>query len=399
MWTSEDPLDDFALVHMASAAGDAAVAVALAESVFFALPVGQARVHVALYLLLTIAPLALAAPLLVPLLDRAGPRRLISFCAAVGRAVLAIYLATRVSTWLLFPLALGLMVLSKIHSITKNGLTVAYAPSEEGLVRANARLGRVAAVGAVLAAIPAAGALKAWGSNGALYFAAVVYVVCALLVLRLPHPRVKASPGEVGKRGRIPHLSRPAAGTAVLRAASGFLLFLLAFSLRRAGAGFPKYWLGILAGAATLGKYLGDFIAPRLPLNVREEAVVVGSIVGAGIAAALALWEFHLWSLAIFAALVGISTEFGILAFQSLMQRTVPKNAFGRVFVRYEVMFQLAWVAGAFVPAMFPIDFQEGIVLMAVGYLAAGLSFLALPRVGQRLEGLGPFDQDHGFPR
>src|SRR5687767_3042618 len=85
VWESEDPFDDYALVHMTSAAGDALVAIALADSIFFSLPIGEAKVKVALYLGLTMAPLALAAPLIVPLLDRGGFRRLASFIAAAGR--------------------------------------------------------------------------------------------------------------------------------------------------------------------------------------------------------------------------------------------------------------------------------------------------------------------------
>ncbi len=385
MWSSDDPLDDFALVHMASAAGDACVAVALAESVFFALPIGEARLRVALYLLLTVAPLAVAAPLLVPLLDRAGPRRLISFSAGAGRAVLAILLAPRVSTFGVFPLAFALMVLSKIHTITKNGLTVAYAPPDEGLVRSNARMGRVAAAGAILAAGPAVAALKLGNSRDALFLAATVYVVSALFNLRLPHPRVKPVEGVVvAKRGRMPHLNVASAGTAVLRAASGFLLFLVAFALRRGGHHEPSYWLGVLAGAATVGKYLGDFVAPKLPRMLREEGVVLGSIVGAGLAASLAFGEFRLWMLSLFAGVVGIATEFGVLAFQSLMQRSVPAQAFGRVFVRYEITFQLAWVIGAFLPAMLPVDFRPGILVMAVVYLGVGMAFLVRPFVPKR---------------
>src|SRR5947199_3111906 len=82
LWDSDHPLDAYSLVHMASAAGDALVALALADSVFFALKPGAARTHVALYLGLTMAPLAVAGPVLVPLLDRGGFRRLISFVAA-----------------------------------------------------------------------------------------------------------------------------------------------------------------------------------------------------------------------------------------------------------------------------------------------------------------------------
>ncbi|HXF57535.1 MAG TPA: hypothetical protein VNO34_08215, partial [Actinomycetota bacterium] len=75
MWASPEAIDAYGLVHLGSAAGDAMVAVALADSIFFSLPVGEAKVRVALYLGLTMAPLAVAGPMLVPVLDRGGHRR------------------------------------------------------------------------------------------------------------------------------------------------------------------------------------------------------------------------------------------------------------------------------------------------------------------------------------
>jgi hypothetical protein len=376
-WHSNDPLDAYSLVHMASAAGDTLVAIALADSVFFSLKPDEARLHVALYLGLTMAPLAFAAPILVPLLDRGGFRRAISFGAAAGRMIAAIIASPVSDTLLLFPLAFVLLVLSKVHGITKNGLTMAYAPSEEGLVLANARLGRLAAVGAALATVPGLIALKLGGAEAALVLAALVYAVAMLLNLRLPQPPPKERPGEVGPRGRVASLATAAAGTAGLRGAAGFLLFLLAFALRRSGQ--PTWWFGVLAAAATLGSVTGDFVAPRLPQRVREEVVVFGSLFAAGIAGIVAFNVFALVVLGLFAFVVGAATEFGRLAFQALMQRSAPGGAHGRVFVRYEVAFQLAWVAGAFVPAVVPIGFREGILVLAAFYVLYGVWLVARP--------------------
>src|SRR5436309_10399533 len=108
LWVSDDPLDTYAIVHLASAAGDAMVAIALAGSIFF-----DARAKVALYLGLTLAPLAVAGPLLVPLLDRAGPRRAISLASAAGRALVCALAAPQFNTLLLYPFAFAILVLSK----------------------------------------------------------------------------------------------------------------------------------------------------------------------------------------------------------------------------------------------------------------------------------------------
>jgi hypothetical protein len=392
MWSSVDPLDAYSLVHMGSAGGDALVAVALAGSVFFSLPVGEAKVKVALYLGLTMAPLAVAGPLLVPLLDRAGPRRAISVAAAAGRALVCLYAAPRVSTLVLFPATFVLLVLSKVHTITKNGLTMAYAGPEQGLVRSNARLGRMAIAGALLAGAVGVVFLKLGGASSVLYLAAAVYVLTTVLNLRLPQPHVPKVTGEVSTLGRMPSLTGPAIGAAGLRAASGFLLFLLAFSIRRSGE--PTYWFAVLGLAGMVGGLLGDMIAPRLPSSLREEVLVISCVVGAGVGAFIAFAAFSLPVLAVFAAVVGMATEFGRLAFQSLMQRSAPGGAHGRVFVRYEVLFQLAWVGGAFLPAILPIEFREGFLFLAAFYLLLGVGYLLRPHIMRSAPAAAPPDAD-----
>jgi hypothetical protein len=383
MWRSEQAIDRYGLCHFTSTAGDALLAISLADSVFFSLPVGQAEVKVALYLVFTMVPLALAGPLLVPLLDRAGPRRAISFGAAAGRAAVAIYAAPRVGTLVLYPAAFLMLALKQVHGITKNGLTMAYASPDEGLMRANARLGRIAVTGALVVAPVGYVFLKIWGAPGPIYLAAVVYTISALMNLRLPHPRTKVGPrAPVGRRGRIPALTMPALGAMGMRTASGFLLFLLAISLRTSGE--PAYWFAALAGASLVGGYVADLLAPRLPTTLREEAVVIACVSGAGIGALLAFEVFGLPLLTVYALVAGAATELGRLAFQSLMQHNAPEGALGRVFVRYEAAFQLAWVAGALVPVLLPISFRAGILILAIFYVAiAGANVVYTRRIAQ----------------
>jgi hypothetical protein len=298
--------------------------------------------------------------------------------------VVCIYAAPRFGTLLLFPSALVLLVLAKVHGITRNGLAVAYAGPNEGLVRANARLGRIGVGGAIIGAAPALALLRLGGASAVLYGAAAAYGIAALLNLRLPHPRLAGGPAEVSKRGAIPQLAAPAIGAAGLRAASGFLLFALAFALRRGGE--PTWWFGVLAAAATAGSFLGNVIAPRLPSSMREEAVVVASVAAAGVGAVLAFVAFELPVLVVFAVVVGITSELGRLAFQTLMQRLAPGGAYGRVFVRYEVMFQLAWVGGALIPAVAPIDLRGAFLILAALYLIAGVGYLTPDLMARRRE-------------
>src|SRR3712207_1230309 len=89
-WALRSPLKPLARVAVTAGAGDALVAVALADAVFFRVPVGEARGRVALYLLLTMAPFAVLAPMVGPLLDRTRAGRRIAIALTFfGRAVLA----------------------------------------------------------------------------------------------------------------------------------------------------------------------------------------------------------------------------------------------------------------------------------------------------------------------
>jgi hypothetical protein len=245
---------------------------------------------------------------------------------------------------------------------------MAYAGPGEGLMRSNARLGRVAVAGALTAAPFGALAVHFWDSGGAMALAGIVYSICALVTLRLPHPRVRTEPKPLGRRGRIPVLTGPALGATGLRAATGFILFLSAFAIRREG--FPSTWFAAMAISAAFGGFLADLLAPRLPESIREEFIVVGCTIAAGLGAFLAFQAFTLPVLAFFGLTAGAATELGRLAFQSLMQAHAPEGALGRVFVRYEVMFQLAWVAGALGPALLQIDFKSGMLIVAGFYVA-----------------------------
>jgi hypothetical protein len=392
MWRSDDPIDAFGLNHLTSVAGDALLAIALSDSIFFSVPVGQARWRVTAYLLLTMLPLALAGPLIAPILDRAGPRRSITFAAAVARAVLAILLAPRLATNWLFPLALLILVCSKVHSIAKNALTMVYASKQEGLMRANARLGRVGVAGAIAAVPFGVLAVKAIDPGAPLYVAAAIYASSAALAARLPHPgrreptAVPATRPDRAPMGRVPRLQLPAMGAAGMRAAAGFLLFLLAFALR--SQELPVVWFTILAGAGVLGGLVGDVVAPTLRTDRREEAVVVAAVFAAGVGALLASQLFGLPLLTLYAFSAGAVSEFARLAFQALMQRHAPPEALGRVFVRYEVVFQVAWVLGAFVPVVVPISFRTGMILLALFYGALAATYLV--RLRRRRAGRPP---------
>ncbi|MEJ7788188.1 MAG: hypothetical protein WKF96_25590 [Solirubrobacteraceae bacterium] len=99
------------------------MAVALANTLFFAVPLGEARDKVALYLVMTMAPFALLSPFVGPILDRTrGAYRVAIIGAGLGRGLLAVLLSSRTDRLTLYPLAFGLLVLSRIHGVSRSAL-------------------------------------------------------------------------------------------------------------------------------------------------------------------------------------------------------------------------------------------------------------------------------------
>ena len=140
------PFARLVYAHAASVAGDACIFVSLAGSVFFSSPTSAARGKVLLYLLITIAPFAVVAPVLGPALDRIqGGRRLLVVLTALGRAVLCLTMALYIlkpspEGLLIYPLAFGMLVLQKGYTIARSSLVPAVVKEEGDLVAANSRL-------------------------------------------------------------------------------------------------------------------------------------------------------------------------------------------------------------------------------------------------------------------
>lgn len=183
---------------MANFAADAAMAVALANTLFFSAATGEDRTGVALYLLITIAPFAVIAPLIGPLLDRLQTGRRLALAGSFAvRVVLAIILVFEFDTWMLYPAALAMMVLSKSFTVLKSAVTPRVVPPGMDLVRVNARLTIWGLIGgSIVAGGMAAGIAWLFGSAGALWFAAVIAVGGAYLSMRIPS-WVEVTEGEV----------------------------------------------------------------------------------------------------------------------------------------------------------------------------------------------------------
>ncbi|MBX9921928.1 MAG: MFS transporter, partial [Mycolicibacterium frederiksbergense] len=183
---------------VANFAVDAAMAVALANTLFFAAASGESKSKVALYLLITIAPFAVIAPLIGPALDRLQHGRRIALAMSfAARTVLAVVLIANYDgatgsfpSWVLYPCALGMMVLSKSFSVLRSAVTPRVLPPTIDLVRVNSRLTTFGLLfGTVIGGGLAAGAeylFNMFELPGALYVLVAATVGGAFLAMRIP---------------------------------------------------------------------------------------------------------------------------------------------------------------------------------------------------------------------
>jgi MFS family permease len=359
--------------HAFNTAGDAAVAVALAGTLFFSVPGEEARSQVGLFLILTMLPFAIVAPLIGPFLDRfrRGRRWAIGATMAI-RAFCCWVLAGAVAdeSLSMYPAALGVLVASKAYGVTKASAVPRVLPEGFTLVKANSRISLIGTGAAVLSAPLAAGSAQI-GAEWALRYAAVLFVIGTLLTFRLP-AKVDSAEGEeqvamsamrgktVGMRvGIMPTVVGALRCNAGVRFMNGFLIMYMAFVLREnpfhGWEDHPTWLLALVIGAAGLGNTVGTLIASMLKSRKPELTALVVLIVDA----AMVTFATAVYSLATAMALgltVGICQSLGKLSLDAIIQRDIPEAVRTSVFARSETLLQLSWVIGGFLGIVLPLS-------------------------------------------
>lgn len=377
-WLVEHPpFRRLAFVQIAHGAGDALIAVALAGTLFFNVPLGEARDRVGLYLLIAMTPYALLSPVVGPLLDRwRDSYRIAVVASATGRAVLAFAMASRTDRLWLYPLAFGALVLSRAHAVSRAALVPSVVPPGRTLLWANARLAMLALAGGVALGVPGAG-LEAWlGPGLPLRAAGLAFAAAAVLAFGLPKTgrpeRRETVKGEHRALART--IVAAGFGTAALRASVGFLTVFLAFALRAQGHGGGAF-AGVVAAAA-LGGGIGTILTP-LFRRVTGTGLLVVALAALAIVAAASAAAFGVVAASLVGGIAAISAAGGRLAFDSLVQSGAPEQVRGRAFARYETLFQLAWVAGAGLATAVPFAPGPGLRVVTVLCLVGAVGSVA----------------------
>lgn len=397
-------------VHMA---GDAMIAVSLAGTLFFAAPGNAQRGNVALYLLVTMAPFAVLAPVIGPALDKLQRGRRWAMAASqLGRALLAVVMAAHFHDFILYPAALGTLVLSKALNVLKAAVIPRVLPPGLPLTSANSRLSVFGLVTAGIAGAIGAGVAKTFGFQAELWVTAAVFVVGTVLSVRLPH-HVDVPAGEepadvfrtgpveqVGRRRRrtvSPHVQMALRANGALRFLGGFLTIFSAFLVE---ASEPKGWratlaLGAIAAAAGVGSILGTAVGSRLRSVAPERLVLVSAAVAAGVTVVAAIF-FALWMAAVVAGVSAVTNALGKVALDAIIQRDVPESMRASAFARSETVLQLAWVVGGGLGIALPpigwIGFTvaAGLLVLAVGLVLWGRPRGAAPAPGPAAPAPGP---------
>lgn len=364
---------------VANFAVDAAMAVALANTLFFAAASGESKSKVALYLLITIAPFAVIAPLIGPALDRLQHGRRIALAMSfMARTVLAVVLIANYDgaggsfpSWVLYPCALGMMVLSKSFSVLRSAVTPRVLPPTIDLVRVNSRLTTFGLLGGTVIGGGLAAAAEylfnMFDLPGALYVLVAATVAGAVLAMRIPK-WVEVTTGEVpatlsyhgGTDQLRRHPQRSAArqplgrniitslwGNCTIKVMVGFLFLYPAFVAKAHGDGGWEQLriLGLIGAAAAIGNFTGNFTAARLKLG-RPALLVVRAAIAVTLSALAAALTGNLIVVAVATLITSGASAIAKASLDAALQDDLPEESRASAFGRSESVLQLAWVIG-----------------------------------------------------
>lgn len=410
--TTADGADVSGLAHLTYAvmgnyAVDAALMVALANTIFFADTGSTGKVL--LYLLITVAPFAVVAPLIGPMLDKMQRgRRLALALSSFGRALLTLIMVfnmTPFNGWVIYPCALGNLVLSKAFSVLKAALTPRVLPEQITLVKTNSRLTVFGLLAGGVAGAIAAGLLKLFDAPGALIFTTACGIFGGVLCLRIPswvestegEVPVKHVTGQYGRRGFPVPVRITLWTNSMIRVETGFLALFMAFVVKNQFPNPPHsaftqlLLLGIIGGAAGLGGFVGNALGARLNL-ANPEMIALICLVSTVVACLLAIVLPGMTTAALVGLVGSTSSSLAKVCLDSTIQHGLPEVSRASAFGKTESVLQLAWVFGGVVglliggvwfghrPGVYSIGFGAVGVLLALG-----LAQVLLERAGKSL--------------
>jgi MFS family permease len=380
-------------LHALSCAGDTLIAIGLAGTIFFNVPLGEARSKVALYLLVTMVPFALLAPVVGPLLDHFRHGRRYALAATMlGRAFLAWLISDHLHNFGLYPAAFGVLALSRAYGVARSAAVPRLLPEGVGLSQVGARASVYGTfAGAVVAPI---GLAAFWfGPQWPLRVASIIFLVGMVVSLRLP-PRADSDPPEEVPRPFRAMLrlrrgdDRPISGRLVVaaligsasfRCLYGFLLLYFAFAVKAGHLDTTIFGrdvggqgaVAVIGGALGIGTFLATAVGTRLRIRRPIALQSSGLTITAG-AAVLAVVFFTLPMVALLCLVTAIFSGISKLAIDASIQERVPERLRASAFAHSETVLMLAWVVGGAV-GIIPVAGRIGVGVAAAFAVAAAV--------------------------
>ena len=376
------------ITHAAMMAGDAAMVVALADSMFLSISPEEGREKVLLFLVVSFAPFLLIAPLIGPFLDRvAGGRRTVIQGAACARLVLSLLMAFLVDNLALFPLVFAALVLQKTYLICKSAIVPSVVRNERELVEANSKLGMIAGLVGFVAVIPAGLLQVTVGSTGTLVYGALVFAYALFASTFLSADVVAREEPDAEEIVEL-HSPSVVVGSIVmmlLRASVGFMLFLMAFWLREQSAGTTKF--GVAVSTAAIATVIGNASARFIRSRLSEELMLFGALGLTSVAALAAAFVGGFQAMVGLAFAANLAASIGRLGFEAMLQRDAPEANRGRAFAMFETRFQFAWAGAALIAVIITVSGPTGALIIGITCATGFALTFVRPRVQAKRAG------------
>ncbi|MEY3656706.1 MAG: hypothetical protein RL114_1064 [Actinomycetota bacterium] len=382
-------------------AGETAMAIALADSLFLSVSPDAARGKIFLFLVVSMAPFVVISPLIGPRIDRIkGGHRMVVILVGIMRALVLVGISQVVKSKEIIPsiglyiLVFSAMILGKTYAIAKSAIVPSTVEFEEDLVKANSKLGQIAGITGFIVAIPV-GLLQFFSTTAALGFGVLAYLFAALNAYRMPKIAVATKPAEKIEIEELHSASIVSTGNAmrVLRGCVGFMFFHLAFWLRGEVAGTA--WFGFALGMIGVSVLLANTVSPFLKNHMRESMMMLGALLAVAISGIIAAWYDRVVGGILLAAVVNAAGTVGKLAFDSTVQSDAPDANRGRAFAQFETRNQVAWVIGGIIPVIFSPSGEIGFAIVALVGIVGSAMYFRASGISMKSRGERATDQEH----
>lgn len=331
-----------------------------------------------LFLAVSLAPFAVIAPFIGPVIDRIpGGRRFTVFLVSALRCATVVAMISRLNSLSLFALAFISLVLARTYSVSKAALVPTLVKNDDELVSANGKLGLLSGLMGFAAAIPA-GLLQLIDARVTLCMSATMFGLAGLAALRLPR-HVATTPSQVeeieAEELRNNLVKRIGLSMMILRGVIGFLFFHVAFWLRDERAGTA--WFGLAIGLSSLAIMIANSVAPLLRRFMSERKMMMFAYLAIGVTGVIAGVVGGITAGIILIAVTNGMGSVGRLAFESVIQREAPDVNRARVFVRFETRNQLAWVGFGLIAVILTLPGAVGFAFVGVTCIAGSVYFFS----------------------